>query len=434
MGMNANRIKRLKGFYEYELCGNILSFWLPRCQDKKHGGFFNCYDNTGKTLVSHDKYTWSQGRFVWMFSKLAGMESDTFTLAQREEFLSLAKGGADFLVEHCLVGKDDWRCAFLMDETGAHKKVRGCDDLDMSIYADCFVVSGLARYAAVSREQEYYIFAKNLYASCLERLENGTFKTLPYPLSGDYRAHGIPMIFSNVAAELFRASLLLDMDHSAELLSDLRAFTQSILCDFTDENNVVHEVIRKEGGFFDDLLGQHANPGHTLEDMWFTLEAASLLADNSMAEKAAEVAKKALVIGWDEEFGGILHFASPFGGPPKAAPGNTTCEPVTKQVEEGWGDKLWWVHSEALYTTLLFYCSTNDDEFMQWHDRVFNYTFSHFPNPDREVREWVQILGRDGRPLDKVVALPVKDSYHIVRNLVLLIELLERVQKNEKPA
>ncbi len=428
--MNTNLIKSLKGFYEHELCGNILPFWLPRCQDTKHGGYFNCYDNAGKALVSHDKYTWSQGRFVWMFSKLAGMESGTFTQKQREEFLLMAKGGADFLIEHCLLGDGDWRCAFLLDETGAHKKVQGCDDLDMSIYADCFVICGLARYAAVSREPRYYFFAKSLYVSCLERLERGTFKTLPYPLSNGYRAHGIPMIFSNVAAELFRVSSILDPDYSAKLLSDLRTFSQSILRDFTDEVNVVHEVILGNGDFFNDLLGQHANPGHTLEDMWFTLEAADLLNESSMAKKAAAIAKKAFVVGWDKEFGGILHFASPHGGPPDAAPGNTGGEPMTKQVEEGWGDKLWWVHSEALYTSLLFYFRTDDDEFLRWHDRIFEYTFSHFPNPDREVREWVQILCRDGSPMDKVVALPVKDPYHITRNLIMLIELLERVEKN----
>jgi N-acylglucosamine 2-epimerase len=40
------------------------------------------------------------------------------------------------------------------------------------------------------------------------------------------------------------------------------------------------------------------------------------------------------------------------------------------------------------------------------------------------VREWLQIRTRDGAPQDKVVALPVKDPFHITRNLVLILELL----------
>ncbi|MDD6683220.1 MAG: hypothetical protein PUE61_08735 [Clostridiales bacterium] len=60
--------KKFFGFFENELTNQILSFWMKRCEDKKYGGFLNCFDNKGEKLVSHDKYTWSQGRFVWMFS------------------------------------------------------------------------------------------------------------------------------------------------------------------------------------------------------------------------------------------------------------------------------------------------------------------------------------------------------------------------------
>ena len=100
-------------------------------------------------------------------------------------------------------------------------------------------------------------------------------------------------------------------------------------------------------------------------------------------------------------------------------------EPVERQVREGWGDKLWWVHSEALYTTLLCYHRTGEARFLEWHEKVFSYTFRTFPNRDPEVREWKQICKRDGSPQDKVVALPVKDPFHITRNLILILELLE---------
>lgn len=66
-------------------------------------------------------------------------------------------------------------------------------------------------------------------------------------------------------------------------------------------------------------------------------------------------------------------------------------EPVERQVREGWGDKLWWVHSEALYTTLLCYHRTGETRFLEWHEKVFSYTFRTFPNRDPEVREWKQI-------------------------------------------
>ncbi|HCG36575.1 MAG TPA: hypothetical protein DER23_09570, partial [Clostridiales bacterium] len=79
---------------------------------------------------------------------------------------------------------------------------------------------------------------------------------------------------------------------------------------------------------------------------------------------------------------------------------------------------------EALHITLLCFVRSGDDSFLTWHDQVFEYTFSIFPNPDREVREWIQIRDRKGKPQNKVVALPVKDPYHIVRNIIFIIELL----------
>lgn len=97
-------------------------------------------------------------------------------------------------------------------------------------------------------------------------------------------------------------------------------------------------------------------------------------------------------------------------------------EPMCKQLS-GWGDKLWWVHSEALYSTLRCYLESGDEEFLQWHDKVFEYVYKTFPNTDLEIREWKQIRMRDGAPQEKVVALPVKDPFHIIRNMILIIEM-----------
>jgi N-acylglucosamine 2-epimerase len=46
-----------------------------------------------------------------------------------------------------------------------------------------------------------------------------------------------------------------------------------------------------------------------------------------------------------------------------------------------------------------------------------------FPQPDSAIGEWIQIRDRRGEPLDIVVALPVKDPYHIARNLIQALEL-----------
>ena len=424
--MNSYETKLLKGFFENELINRILAFWMPRCEDKEYGGFVNCFDNKGEKLVSYDKYTWSQGRFLWMFAKLAGTSGAMFSEKERCEFLRLAKQGADFLVKNCLINDDDFRCVFLMNRDGTPKKVDGYEDLDMSIYADCFAVIGLARYALVGEDYGKYEFAKKLHASCVERIKDNTFKTLPYPLSPQYRSHGIPMIMSNTTKELCLAAEKFDKEYCSYLHKLVREYTSDVLDNFVDDNNVLHEIIMsKDNSFFPQILGQHMNPGHTIEDAWFMIEAAELCGETSWDEKIFAVAKKAFENGWDKEFGGMLHFTGVNGDEPIGDISGVENETMTKQLAD-WDNKLWWVHSEALYSSLLCYIKSGDEAFFDWFKKVFDYTFKTFPGQNPEIREWVQICTREGVPQEKVVALPVKDPFHITRNLILILELLSK--------
>ncbi len=423
--MDWAELYRLSGFYQNELRQNILGFWLPRCEDKECGGYFNCFDNSGERLVSTDKYTWSQGRFVYLFSRLAVTSAPMFSSAERAGFLRLAGQGASFLMKHALLGPDDWRCAFLMARDGAPKAVEPGAPLDMSIYADCFAILGLGMYACASEDDEAYRFAKRLYQSAVQRVRSGRFNTLPYPLSPKFRAHGIPMIFDNTARELLRAAEKLDPPFAAALREDMLGYASDVLGHFVDENDAMHEVITSDNRFFPQILGQHMNPGHTIEDVWFLLDAAEICGRPEWKEKIYRVAEKALSNGWDGECGGLLHFSGMSGGEPTGDTAGVEDETMTKQLS-GWSDKLWWVHSEALYSSLRCYLETGRESFRQWHDRVFAYAFATFPNRDPEIREWKQIRLRDGAPQNKVVALPVKDPFHIARNLTLILELLTR--------
>jgi N-acylglucosamine 2-epimerase len=111
--------------FKKELTDNLLSFWMPRCLDVENGGYLNCFCNDGSRLVSTDKYTWSQGRFLWMFSKLATAQTDLFDEKQREQFLQYAKSGYEFLKKHVLIAPDDLRCVFLAHADGTPKRVGG---------------------------------------------------------------------------------------------------------------------------------------------------------------------------------------------------------------------------------------------------------------------------------------------------------------------
>ena len=415
---------RLFDFYSDELKNNILRFWLPRCEDTLYGGYLNCFDNRGLNLVSYDKYTWSQGRFLWMFSRLAATKAPLFSDDERKLFLRLARQGYEFIRKHCLIAEDDFRCVFLLNRDGSPKKVGSYETLDMSIYADCFVIIGMAAYSAAGSDRTAYDFAKKLYLSVKDRVKTGVFNTLPYPLDPSYRAHGIPMILTNVAKELYEAALLYDVAFKENLLLDMEETATDVLINFKDENDLIHEVIGRDNHKTGGLLGQHINPGHSIEDSWFIHDAAVLLNRPDMSQTASRIMKASFFKGWDEKYGGVLHFVNLEGNPLKFE--SDSEEPTIKLVKGGWGDKLWWEHSETLYASLLFFRLTGDRVFSDIHDKTLDYVKNHFINPDKNIGEWIQILTREGRPQEKVVALPVKDPFHITRNLLLICELLIR--------
>lgn len=416
-------------FFKKELTEELLFFWMDKCLDTKNGGYFNCFSNDGDVLLSTDKYTWSEGRFLWIFSRLATMKSDLFGKAERERFLQYAKSGRDFLLEHVLVGKDDFRCVFLMQADGMPKAIDGHEGYDLSISADCFVVMGFAAYACAAEDEEAFSFAKALGESVLARYYSDSYRSLPYPVSSRYRAHARPMLLSNMCCELYRAAERFDEAFLPVLRTELSSCRREIFEDFADEEDLIHEFCHRDGGFTDDLFTQHINPGHTLEDMWFQCEVSDILHSDRYEEKIARIAKKTFLHGWDDVYGGLFHFIPCDGLETRFSAAEAANESQMPLILGDWGSKLWWVHSEAMYTTLLLYFRTHDDQFLTFFRKIFDYTYKTFPNPDRTVREWIQIRTREGKPQNKVVALPVKDPYHIMRNVLLIIELLER-EKN----
>lgn len=489
------REETLLSFYRDHLVRSLVPFWT-KAADHEYGGFFTCFTNEGNRLASTDKYVWSQGRLVWVFAKLAAGEALPYGPAERTAFMELARMGARFLMEHCLL--ENGSCAFLLGRDGTPKPADESGRLDVSIFADGFVVLGLSKYAAAAGDRKAFAFALELYDSIGRRLAENRFMTHPYPIPKGYRAHSVPMIMLNVTQELLEAAEALDADpegrHVFRLRGALHRYLDEVFT-FADENGVLHEMrpvagsgrgsdagsgtggfrhaavrdggpsavgracVGKESGtaaVADEgketgvkagegispkadaadagegrLLDRYCNPGHALEDMWFAIHAARKLGREGEIRRAAMVIRKMLEIGWDAECGGLFLFADQDGGPPKGGIAGCEREPMVLQIQSNWDNKLWWVHSEALYASLLGWQCTGDDAFLHHYRRLHEYVFSTFPHPDPAIGEWIQIRDRLGRPVQKVVALPVKDPFHIIRNVILIIELLaNRLERN----
>lgn len=76
------------------------------------------------------------------------MNSEIILIEDRRKYLQLAELGADFLMKHCLL--ENGTCTFIMDKKGNPRDECGNNEFDKSIYADCFVICGLAKFAQAS--------------------------------------------------------------------------------------------------------------------------------------------------------------------------------------------------------------------------------------------------------------------------------------------
>jgi N-acylglucosamine 2-epimerase len=385
--MNKNQLRKV---YSELLLDGIVPFWARRGVDAEYGGVLSCMEEDGKP-VSGDKYIWSQARWVWTCSALYNR------IEKRPEFLTWARATIDFLLKH---GRDE-QGRWVYHTTREGQIVEG----PTSIYSDCFVVYGLSEYCRAVLDKDLLASAKRIFADIQERIEKPEFaETAPYKLPPNRRNHGVPMILTEVAGELAKTtedksiSRAAD-DYTGRVMNHFVRPARQCLLEFLDRD--YREVPPPEGTFI--------MPGHAIESMWFQMHRALVRNDRERIRDAAEVLHWHLEKGWDKEHGGIFLGMD--------AEGHSPFQPNSET-------KLWWPHTEALYALLLARELTGESWCEKWFDQVYEWSFSHFSMP--EVGEWRQRLDRAGKPMTTIVALPVKDPFHLPRALILSLQLLRR--------
>lgn len=400
---------------------DILPFWQQKGIDHEYGGFFTCFDNRGEVLRSTDKYSWSQGRFVAIAAWVARSAADGLLDLDGTAWLRAADRGAQFLTEHAL--RPDDGVAYVLRRDGS---VDDGLDRSRSIYADCFVAMGLAELARSTGDSSWLPVATELIEAVQRSVVDGHPQTAPYQLPAGVTSFGPRMILLNSWLVMHRA-------HQA--ISDGVDVRPQLAACLAEVRRLVRPGGRYDEVQFGDerespmLLGRHQTPGHALESLWMQSEVIDILAsapttsvDRNGLPGTFELAAEAVAlcrVGWDEDYGGLLRYVDVDGGEPRGDRVGIAYEDL---VADTWSTKLWWVHSEACYSLVLLASLSDQHDVASWRDRVWDYTFSTFPDA-RPGHEWTQIRERDGSVSDRVVALPLKDPYHITRNLLQLVEI-----------
>jgi N-acylglucosamine 2-epimerase len=376
------------------LFDHVLSFWERHGFDEK-GGLFTCIDDRG-TVLSTEKWLWSQWRAVWVFSRVHNR------IAPDPKWLQRANAIAGFCARH---GWDERAQGWVLVLGQDGRVLRGCE----STYVDAFAVYALAELYQAGRDPGILQLATRTADAALKKL-SGPYDRIPhfpYPIPAGAKPHGIPMLWSLSLAELGRVS------GESRYLEAAAGLSAEIFRDFhRPDRNLVLEFVRQDGRELPAPAGTVVVPGHVIESMWFQAHVQQLLGRGvGDIPQVYDLLLRHLELGWDQGASGGIRLAVDADGRPDVA----------------WSfadSKLWWPQTEALYASLLGWEQTRRPEFLDWYEKLWALCLEYYV--DWQHGEWRQKLDRSLAPLDKVVALPVKDPFHLPRSLILQIELLEK--------
>ena len=373
----------LSTLYKNTLLNNVIPFWEKHSIDWEYGGYFTCLDREGK-VYDTDKFIWLQNRQLWTFSMLYKR------LEKKENWLKIARNGAKFLADKGRDREGNWY--FSLNQTG-QPLVQ-----PYNIFSDCFAAMAFSQYALASGETSAQEIALQAYNNVLRRQENpkGKYNKI-VPGTRNLKSLAVPMILANLSLEM---DWLLHSDRLEDILDNT---VQEIMRDFLDhEQGLMYENVTPDGSFVDCFEGRLINPGHGIEAMWFIMDIARRRQDLKLINQAVDIMLNILDFGWDREYGGIYYFLDIKGHPPQQLEGH---------------QKLWWVHLESLVALAMGYGLTQRAECWQWYQKVHDYTWQHFPDP--EYGEWFGYLNRRGEVLLNLKGGKWKGCFHVPRALYL---------------
>ncbi|MEX2445605.1 MAG: AGE family epimerase/isomerase [Alkalispirochaeta sp.] len=381
-------MKQLRNLYEETLLDDVIPWWERHGIDP-NGGINTCIRDDG-TLLNRDRWNWSQWRAVWVFSALYN------NIERRSDWLEIARGIYEFITAHGPLESGHW--PLLLSGDGEVQK--GYE----SIYVDGFALYGLAELYRATGDPE----VRNHGQRTLRALRQGVEGTepppaWPYPVPAGLWPHGISMITSLSAHEFATATD--NPDTKAFALKHHRYVMDKC---WREDRQVLLEWLKEDGGETEPPKGTAVVPGHAIESMWFQIHIALAENDRETVDKALHIMRRHLELGWDDHYGGLFLAIDADG-----------------REEIAWDHaekKLWWPHTEALYGTLLAHELSGESWAMEWHHRVRDWSYTHFPVPEKG--EWTQKLDRQGNILTDTLVLPVKDPFHLPRALIYMVALL----------
>lgn len=368
-------LREYAAFYREHLSESVLPFWLNHTLDREHGGYFSCVDRRGQ-VYDPRKYTWMQGRAVWMFQTLYS------NFDPREEYREAASLIFRFVDQYARQGEP--RVWFSTSREGAPGYRQ------RKPYSAVFVALAYVSQGRIAEARELFWQIKGWIAD-------------PTLLG---RAAGAESQLADIMVLALLAMELAAVDDDPRYLEMLKHCQNAAEAHYYPALGLLLENLAD----WELPEGRMVCPGSVLEVAWFLLHTLERVPNPRLEAKLLSSILGAMEFGWDREYGGLYYFMDAAGRPRPELEANM---------------KLWWPHTEALYALVLAYTRTGDERFKRWLDRVHAYTFSTFP--DAQHGEWFGYCDRSGRVATELKGGAYKCCFHIPRALLYSIQAIERV-------
>jgi mannose/cellobiose epimerase-like protein (N-acyl-D-glucosamine 2-epimerase family) len=132
-------------------------------------------------------------------------------------------------------------------------------------------------------------------------------------------------------------------------------------------------------------------PGHQVEWCKLLLILHAERPDKKWPSKARELFDRAMQMGWDEQYGGIVYGVAPEG---------QFCS----------AEKYFWVHAEAFAAAWRLYQFYGEDKYLHDYQRIWMWSWKHLI--DHKHGAWYRVRNRDGSAINNQKSPLGKADYH----------------------
>jgi mannobiose 2-epimerase len=394
-----------------ELVGNVLPFWMRYAVDRQNGGFYGTIDENLNVEKEAERSAVVNTRILWTFSAASRLIG--------REYRETADWAYDYITNKFL-DQENGGLFWMVDYRGNPVSTR------KQIYAQAFGIYAFVEYHRATGNAASLNHARRLFRLIEEHSYDPVFKGYLEARGRDWQ----PLEDMRLSGKDLNSPKSMNTHlHVMEAYTDLLLVwrdpaleaKQAELLELT-----MDRIIDASTGhfklFFDERwnsLSDHVSYGHDIEGSWLLVEAAEVLGDTGLIERARKLAitmaEAVYEQGLDRD-GSLFYEADAHGA---------LIDPK----------KHWWAQAEAVVGFYNAFQISGEERFAAAARRTWDYI--EVKVVDKVHGEWHAKLTPEGVPLtakedaDATLVGPWKCPYHNARVCYEMIKRLEE-QANGK--